>query len=269
MGPDMNYYILYNGGKIFYTDAGEGETVVLLHGYLESSEIWTGFSKRLSEKFRVIAVDLPGHGNSTVYSDLHSMEFMARAVRGLFGSLNINKAILVGHSLGGYVTLAFAELFPDLLKGYCLFHSHPFADSPETLTKREREIKIVMSGKKYLIYSENIQAMFASPNLSTFSEAVSRSNDIASGIGDEGIIAALKGMMSRPSRVGVMEAGKIPLLWILGKLDSHISYDAVQSRVRLPSNAKLIILENSGHMGFVEEEDRSVQILTEFINEVS
>ncbi|MGB8489695.1 MAG: alpha/beta hydrolase [Bacteroidales bacterium] len=265
----MNYYILYNGGKIYYTDAGEGETVVLLHGYLESSEIWRGFSKKLAENFRVISVDLPGHGNSAVYSDRHSMEFMARAVGGLFGSLNIKKAVIAGHSMGGYVTLAFAGLFPDLLKGYCLFHSHPFADSPETLMKREREILIVRSGKKYLIISENIPRMFAASNLSRFGEAVSRSNDIASGIMDEGIIAALKGMMSRPSRVGVMEEGKIPLLWILGKLDIHIPYDTIQSRVRLPSNARVVVLENSGHMGFIEEEDRSVQILSEFINEVA
>ena len=144
----MNYYIHYNGGKIYYSDTGEGEIIVLLHGYLETSEIWSGFAGKLAKKFRIISVDLPGHGLSKVYSESHTMEFMAGAVKVLLENLNIKKVFLTGHSLGGYVALAFLELYPGMLTGYCLFHSHPFTDRPETIEKRDREIKVVQGSQE-------------------------------------------------------------------------------------------------------------------------
>ena len=261
----MKYYILYSGGKIFYSDSGAGETIILLHGYLESSEVWAGYADRLAQRFRVISMDIPGHGQSTVFGECHSMEFIATAVKELLVSLDIKKAILAGHSLGGYVTLAFLELFPERLAGYCLFHSHPFADTPEAHDKREREIQIVRAGKKYLMYPNNIIMMFANDNLEKFSEALQRSQEIASRIPDEGIIAVLNGMMIRPSRLSIIEEGRVPCLWILGKKDNYISYETVLTQVNLPLNAKVVILENSGHLGFIEEEELSVKIVTDFI----
>ena len=260
----MKYYILFNGGKIYYSDSGQGETIILIHGYLESSEVWEDFAKKLSGKFRVISIDLPGHGLSKVYGDCHTMEFMASAVKGLLDCLQIKKVFLAGHSLGGYITLAFVDLYPDMLGGYCLFHSHPFADTPEIVEKRDKEIKIVRSGKKYLLYPENISKMYATKNLEIFRKSVQRSKDIAATIRDEGIIAVLNGMIARPSRLSVIEKGKIPCLWIFGRLDNYISCETVWSKVKLPGNTKVVVLENSGHMGFVEEEELSVKIVEAF-----
>ena len=262
----MKYYIVYNGGKIYYSDLGEGgDTIVLLHGYLESSDIWNGFAKKLAQKFRVISVDLPGHGNSTVYGECHSMEFLATMLKGLLDTLNIKRIFLTGHSLGGYISLAFLELYPDRLKGYSLFHSHPFADTPEVIQKREREIKIVKSGRKFLIYPENVSKMFAEKNLERFREELQHLKDNASRLSDEGIIAVLNGMIGRPSRLAVMERGKVPCLWILGKYDNYISCEAVQAKVRLPENARLIVLEKTGHLGFIEEEEESLGVMVDFI----
>jgi pimeloyl-ACP methyl ester carboxylesterase len=265
----MNYYILYNGGKIYYTDAGEGEPVVLLHGYLETSDIWRGFANRLSPAFRVISIDIPGHGLSKVYGECHTMDFIAGAVRALLENLNIRKAFLIGHSMGGYAAMAFLEHYPEMLKGYCLFHSHPFADTPATIEKREKEIKVVRQGRKYLIYPENISNMYAPENLAKFNEAIQRSKDIASTIRDEGIIAVLNGMMQRPSRQRFMENGKVPCLWILGKKDNYINCDEIRKRINLPANARVVVFENSGHMGFVEEEDLAVKEVTDFITGLS
>lgn len=261
----MKYYIHYNGGKIYYSDLGEGDPIVLLHGYLESSDIWSGFAKKLAQMFRVISVDLPGHGNSTVYSECHSMEFLATMVKGLLDTLNIKRIFLVGHSLGGYITLAFLEQYPGRLKGYSLFHSHPFADTPEVIQKREREIKIVRSGRKFLIYPENVSKMFAEKNLERFREELRHSKDIASRLSDEGIIAVLNGMIVRPSRLAVMEGGKVPCLWILGKYDNYIHCETVQSKVRLPENARVYVLDNTGHLGFIEEEEESLGAMVGFI----
>ena len=261
----MKYYILYNGGKIFYSDSGAGDSIILIHGYLESSDIWNGFAEKLAKKFRVISIDLPGHGRSTIFSECHSMEFMASAINTLMASLDIKRAFLAGHSLGGYVSLAFLDMFPERLTGYCLFHSHPFADSPETRTKREHEIRFVKAGKKYLMYPNNVSMMFADENLTRLPEELQRSKEIASQIPDAGIIAVLNGMMGRPSRVNIMEQGRVPCLWILGKMDNYIPCETVQTKIKVPSNAKVVVLENSGHLGFIEEEDKSVEIMSSFV----
>jgi len=258
----------YSGGKICYTDSGQGTPVVLLHGYLETAEVWYGFAEKLAEKYRVISLDLPGHGLSDIYGSTHTMEFMANVVKELLDNLRIGNVFMAGHSLGGYVTLAFLELFPDSLSGYCLFHSQPFPDTPETIEKRIREIALAREGKKEMFCHENITRMFAGSNLEVFSGAVQRSWEIASELNSEGIIAVLNGMMARPSRLSVMEEGRVPCLWILGEKDNYIPCAAIQARISLPSNARIVILENSGHMGFIEEEDRSVKVITEFVEKL-
>ena len=252
------------GGEICYSDSGSGKTIVLLHGYLESSEIWGSFAFDLAGKFRVLAVDLPGHGRSSVYGEIHTMEFMARAVKELLVSLGVEKAVLAGHSLGGYVTLAFLDLFPEMLSAYCLIHSHPHADSKEATEKRRREIAIVRAGKKELMYPDNVLRMYATSNLERMAEGLRRSKEIASEIPGEGIIAVLNGMINRPSRLKLMEQGRKPCLWFLGSMDNYIDHRAVQAGIKLPANTSVIILGNSGHMGFLEEPVATAEILTRF-----
>ena len=254
----------YKNHQIFFTDSGSGPALVLLHGYLESSEVWNGFAEKLATDFRVIAIDLPGHGQSDIFGEVHTMEFIVGAVKDLLENLTTGKIFLVGHSLGGYVAMAFLELFPEMLSGYCLFHSHPFADSAAALEKRKREIEIVKMGKKHLIYPDNIKRMFADVNLDKFAEELQRSKDIASRIPGEGIIAVLNGMMQRPSRVTVMEEGKVPCLWILGEMDNYIPYDTITGGINLPDNAEVAILRKSGHMGFIEEESLAAKMVKDF-----
>ncbi|MCX6335198.1 MAG: alpha/beta hydrolase [Bacteroidia bacterium] len=262
----MNAFFQYDSGKIHFTDQGIGATIVLIHGYLETAEIWTSFANRLSENFRVITVDLPGHGKSSIYGEVSTMDFMATVVAKLLEYLNIKRAFITGHSLGGYITLAFTDLYPEMLTGYCLFHSHPFADTPETIEKREMETGLVREGKKDQFYPGNVTKMYAPNTLKRFHEALLRSKEIASGISGEAIIAVLKGMMARPSRVSVMEAGRVPCLWILGTMDNYVNYESVLSEVHLPQNAKVVMLKNSGHLGFIEEEDLTMKVITDFVN---
>lgn len=249
---------------IHYTDRGKGEALILIHGYLETSAVWDDFAGRLAERFRVIAVDLPGHGKSDLSDETLTMEYMAGSIKDLIGHLGLKKVFMTGHSLGGYVTLAFLDLWPELLKGYCLFHSHPFENTPENITKRESEISMVQAGNKDLIYPGNIARLFANDNLGKFHSERIRSEKSASEIPGETIIAVLKGMILRPSRVHVMEEGRVPCLWILGTRDNYIDFEKVRSGIKLPPNAELAVLENSGHIGFIEEEDRSLKILSDF-----
>ena len=155
----------------------------------------------------------------------------------------------------------FLKIFPVI----AFFTLSLLPDSPAALEKRKREIEIVKMGKKNLIYPDNVTRMFATSNLEKFSAAVQRSKDIASRIPGEGIIAVLNGMMIRPSRLSFMEEGRVPCLWILGSMDNYIPCEIIQKQVKLPSNARVVVLTDSGHMGFVEEEELSVKIISDFV----
>lgn len=256
--------IQFEGTEVSYFVKGKGNPLVLLHGYLETGEVWHPLTERLSEEFRTITVDLPGHGESGVKGEVHTMEFLAGAVRAVMSDAGEERVMMIGHSLGGYVTLAFAELFPEQLTGYVLFASHPHADSPEAIAKRNREIAIVRAGKKDIMYPANISMMFAAKNLGKMAAELRRSEKIASRIQGEGIIAMLNGMIARPSRQAVVESGRVPLLWMLGRDDLYFSPDMAIRDTRLPQNAEVVILENSGHLGFVEETERSAELITGF-----
>lgn len=255
----------YKNSTIRFKDEGKGTVVVLLHGYLESLEIWNEFSTELAEYCRVVSIDLPGHGKSGVIEKVHTMELLAQTVKSVMDYLNAGKYFLIGHSLGGYVTIAFLELFPECLSGLSLFHSHPLADSYEAIENRKREIKMVKNGKKDLIYTVNIPKAFATDNLEKFSEQVNYAKEIAMDIPEEGIIAVLNGMIDRPDRSDILTRTSLPFLWILGKRDNYIPYKVIVKKIELPKQGKLITLKNSGHMGFMEEKKKSLEAILGFL----
>jgi pimeloyl-ACP methyl ester carboxylesterase len=261
----MSSFLLVKNKKIFFSDRGKGKTVVLLHGYLESSEIWNDFSKKLSKKFRVISFDIPGHGESELLSDEHTMEMIAEAVYRSLKKLDVKMCFMVGHSMGGYVSLMFHKLYPEMLSGFSLFHSHPFADSKETKNNRLREIKLVEDGRKDLIATFNIPFAFASDNTNKFKKEIEAAKTIALKTPQKGIIANLHAMMNRPDLTESLEKTHIPFLYILGKKDNYIDFNTVVSKIKMPVNSEMHVLKNSGHMGFIEEKNESLDILEHFL----
>jgi len=250
---------------IRYKVEGMGTIVVLLHGYLESLDIWSVFSGELMKKFKVICIDLPGHGQSGIISDTHTMEILAEGVKTVLNELNINKCILIGHSMGGYVTMAFADLFPDRLYGYSLFHSTPFRDTEEKKQNRNREIKLVNQGKKEMIFNTNVPKAFANDNLKKLKRKVEQALQIAKNTTDEGVKVILEGMKLRRDRSEILSNSKIPVLIILGRKDNYIPFDLIKERIKLNDKGEIYTLENSGHMGFIEEVEESLRALTSFV----
>ena len=157
-------YVLVKGNKLHYSLQGKGKTIVLLHGFMESLNLWKYFTRRLSSGFRVLSIDLPGHGLSENIRKVHSMELMADTVNAVLKELGIASCHMVGHSMGGYVSLAFAERYPRKLKGLTLFHSHAMADSAEARKNRDRAIKLVSQDK--IGYVQNFfPLLFAEQNI--------------------------------------------------------------------------------------------------------
>ncbi|MFO8234511.1 MAG: alpha/beta hydrolase [Bacteroidales bacterium] len=258
--------LLYKGKKIRYQVQGEGETFFLLHGYLESQEIWDSFATELSKYSRIIRIDLPGHGMSDVFGEIHSMEFMADVVKHVLDFEKQETCILIGHSLGGYVTLAFLEKYPQYLKGFSLFHSHPFADTEQVKAKRKKEIELVKQGQKKTVVDANTPKLFADFNLSRFPDDLKKIKQNTLQFPDDGIIANLNGMMQRPARNIILKETDKPFLLIAGKYDNYIDYDKVISQIDLPEKGKLVTLEHSGHLGFIEEREKSLEEIYEFFS---
>ena len=255
----------FKGKSIRYDIQGEGEPVFLVHGYLESLEIWESLAGKLADHYRVIRMDLPGHGKSEVIQDIHHMELLAESALAVLKKAGEERCTMIGHSLGGYVTLAFLELFPEKLNGFSLFHSHPFADSEQVRQNRQREINLVKEGKQQEIFKTNVPKLFADENLKALYREVEWAGRIAGSTPGEGIIANLKGMMERPDRSELVRSVEKPFLLIAGRKDKYINYQTVIPQIPLPKKGQLVTLENAGHLGFVEEENRSIQTIHDFM----
>jgi len=257
--------------KIRFSDKGKGSVIVLLHGFLESLEVFDEFSDKLSKHFRVISIDLPGHGQTPSIGYVHTMELMAECAKAVFDSLGIRKYVVAGHSMGGYVALAFAELFPQHTAGLCLFHSTAMPDSEEKKKDRDRLAEIVKNdhtpsrnefGTRFVF--DLIPKLFAEENLSLLKEEVAKAKQIALSTPKEGIVAALKGMKERPSRELVLKNADCPVLFIIGKQDVILAWENLLLLAGLPKKSYQLVLEHAGHMGFYEAPEETFKMLKKF-----
>ncbi len=233
----MTGNILYQGKKIKYRDAGQGPAIVLLHGFLENMDMWSYFAKKLSAEFRVITIDLPGFGGSDCLDQVHLMEQMATVVNKVLQHLEVKSCLMIGHSMGGYVTLAFAEKYPRKLHGFGLFHSHAMADTPEARINRNRAIKVVRSDRGAFIFNFFFE-LFAPDNVPRYENEISKLHADALKTSPKAIIAALEGMKCRTDKLEVLIKSKIPVLFILGKQDSRIPFENTMKQATLPTTCR-------------------------------
>lgn len=276
----MEKFIIAAGTALRISDSGYGRTasgrnpesskpvVVLLHGYLESLDVWDGFTESLTPRLRVITLDLPGHGVSEVKGEVHSMEFLADVVRGVLDELGVSKCTIAGHSMGGYAALAFLRKYPEMLDGFILFHSSPNPDSPEKKELRRRETEVVLSGKKDLLAS-TVAMGFAAQNRVRFADEIADLAEQVSLTEDAGIVALLSGMSERPDSNDMLRESKVPQMFILGRHDEYITQPVAEDMVARHPQAGVLWLEDSGHMGFIEEPKESAEAIIRFCERVS
>ncbi len=253
--------------KINFKEQGNGKAIVLLHGFLESLDIWKEFSNQLSKEFRVITIDLPGHGKSESIDKVNTMELMADCVKAVLDYLKINNCIMLGHSMGGYTTLAFADKYPDMLKGFGLFHSSALADTPETKENRNNIIKIVKQDNIKFV-RQFITSLFAPENVKIYEKDIIQQQDIAIKMSKQDIIAAIRGMAERKSMLEALEKSKVPVLFIIGKKDPRISYDKILAQATLPKHSEILMLDNVGHMGYLEAKNETLKTIKCFAEKI-
>ncbi len=234
-----------------YIKKGKGSLVILIHGFLEDHRIWKSLVNRLSDKYMVVALDLPGHGQSPCLGYAHSMELMADLVNELMHHLNKRKCHLVGHSMGGYVALAFAERFADKMHSLSLVCSHASADSTSKKADRTKAMQLVKT-KKALFIESAIPALFYTKNKKQ-TAAINKTKKVANNTSIQGIIAALSGMRDRLEREIILKFAPYPVLIIAGEKDNLIPIESLKEQAKLPDNCQLEILEDVGHMPFYED----------------
>jgi pimeloyl-ACP methyl ester carboxylesterase len=257
--------LLYKNTKISYSDSGKGSAIVLLHGFLENSTMWNSYITSFTEKYRVITIDLLGHGKSECLGYVHTMEDQADMVYAVLQHLKIRKSIFVGHSMGGYVALAFAELYPEYIKGLVLLNSTTYADDHERKINRNRAIK--MAHKEYTsLVQISVTNLFSIDNREGFITEIEQVKEEALKTPLQGYIAAQEGMKLRKNKEQLLHVTSYPKLLILGKKDGVLNYEDNIKQIE-GTNVQLVSFPD-GHMSHIENREELEKVLLDFFKRI-
>ncbi|HQZ23673.1 MAG TPA: alpha/beta hydrolase [Flavobacterium sp.] len=254
--------ILYKNTKISYSDTGKGNAVVLLHGFLENQTMWQDLVPELSKKHRLITLDLLGHGETECMGYVHSMEDNADVVQAVLSKLRIRKAVFIGHSMGGYVALAYAELYPEKIRGFVLLNSTSKADSEERKANRNRAIKAVK--KDYTTFIRlSITNLFSPDNRELLVDEIEKVKNEALKTPLQGVVASLEGMKIRKDREVLLHLTPYPKMLILGKKDPVLIYETTLEQIE--DTAVKLVTFPDGHMSHIENRDELLKVLLDFL----
>lgn len=252
--------------ELSYYDEGEGNPVVLIHGFAGSKQYWDKIIPQLTSDRRVIALDLPGHGESSMSKDKYSIEDMAGIVKDLLNQLELDKVTLFGHSLGGYITLAFAELYPQYLNGYSLVHSTANPDSEDAKKARETNAKKIQEEGAEPFIDGLSRKLFSPENIEVNSKEIKETVEIGMRTKVEGLVSALSAMKNRPNRNQVLEGTELPVLLVAGEQDQIIPAEKTFT-VTKPNIDKKII-KGAGHMSMYEQPEELVKVMKDFLAKI-
>ena len=240
--------------------SGNGKkTLVLLHGFMENTTIWDEMEAHLSKDFTLIKIDLPGHGKSKNYHEINTPDFMSEKVKEVFDFLKLEKINLLGHSLGVYVSLAFADKFPDFLESMTLFFSTTLPDDEEKKNIRKRSIA-VMDENFSTFVKTSIPNLFSNNEKDILEGKIELAKKIAKSNNLEGMKAAQLGMAERPNRTEILEKLDAKILIIAGKYDNAVKTESLLKLIPEKTNIKTYVLD-CGHNGHWEKPTICAEII--------
>ncbi len=258
----MKKQSIYKDINIHYTDSGKGSVVVLLHGFLENLSMWDFIVGALSEKYRVFAIDLLGHGATDNLGYIHTMEDQADMVYSILKENKIRKATFIGHSMGGYVSLAFAELYPDYIKKLILLNSTSNADSQEKKINRDRAIQAVKQNFSTFV-KMSITNLFSDKNRQRLSKEIEEVKSQALKTSLQGVVAALEGMKVRNDREVMLHFAPYPIMLVLGIDDPVLDFEISKKQVE-NTTVEFVALDG-GHMSHLENTEELFSNLMSFL----
>ena len=258
----MEKWLLLKNTKISCTDSGKGATVVFLHGFLENKHMWNKIIPMVSKNKRVLAIDLLGHGQSGCLGYIHTMEIMAETVFAVLKSLRIRKIILIGHSMGGYVSLALAEKKPEIIKGLCLINSTANSDDTSRKTLRLRANKMAKINLSNIVRMSFIN-LFSEKSKCDYKAEIQNALNDALKTPLQGYIACQEGMRIRPNRLTVLKNGSFKKMFVLGKKDPVLSIKKGIQEAQETQSETVVLL--GGHMSHIENTNNLKVAIRAFI----
>lgn len=261
----MEFFATAGSLPLHIRDSRVGEqTIVLIHGYLETMYIWNDFYDSLSKNYRVILIDAPGHGLSSSFP-VNTMDDIATVVNDVLDICKVEKAIIGGHSMGGFISQCCVKKYPERFTKLILFNSHPYIDPVEKKEDREREINIINSGKLDTIAALSIPKMYHPDNLRDCDDKIRETIEICETHDPQGVISSIKGMMLRDSSEELLEISPLPILMITGDTDSFMPLERINKMKEQFPKISIVTIPNSGHNSFIEKEQETLEIVCDFI----
>ncbi len=251
-----------------FTSSGKGKTIVFLHGFCESSEIWEPFVQPFTKDYHIVCIDLSGHGKSIGLGTSTTIEGMAELVNKTIVSVTSDKFILVGHSLGGYVTIAYAEKFPETLAGFCFFHSSAYSDAPDKKENRNKTAEYVKKHGVEAFSNPFVPGLFFGRRKEELNESISFATKIALKMKAENIVNTILAMRDRKERINVLEETILPVAFIVGKDDTAVPFEKSLAQCHLPKQSSVLFLAQTGHMGMFERKIECTLFLKGFFDQV-
>ena len=251
--------LIFNKTQIYYEIQGTGPVYVLLHGFLESMTMWERLIPILTPTKTVITVDLPGHGKSGWVEKEHSMEMMAEIVDNILKVHSIDAITILGHSMGGYVALAYTTIYASSVQKLILLNSTPAEDSSERKINRDRALKLLDKNRTSFI-AMAIPNLFTENTHEKYASEIQMMKNEASNFPLEGIKATILGMKNRKDRVSILKTFQGEKLMICGIHDPIVPFEDSKTLAKqtLTKMSKI----NGGHMGMIENFDEIVKFIT-------
>lgn len=256
-------YSTHKDTPIFYTDQGSGAPVILLHGFLENQEMWDFIAPQLAAQYRVITIDLLGHGNSKCIGYVHTMDDFACAVHAVVEDLALPTMSIIGHSMGGYVGLAFAKAFPEKVTSLCLLNSTPEPDDEERKKLRTRAVKMAKTQYESLVRM-SVGNLFDPELKKQFASEIGNAVKQALKTPVQGYIAANLGMSARDDTTDFWKKSSFKKGMLLGKTDWIIDADQHTEIFKNYTDFHRVLA--GGHMMHITNRDATLNEIINFMS---
>lgn len=252
--------------KIFTTLEGNGPPLLILHSYWGNLCLFDQLTTSLSVNNKVIRIDLPGHGNSGIPPPDYTFDNFVPILSELLIRLNVlEKISIIGHSMGGYVAMAFAVAFPQKTAVLILMHSPIRSADDQSIKLRNREKNLLLRGKMELMLQLTVTSNFAPENILKMKKEIALLFQTAEQVTPEGALSTIYALNHRSGYFEGLQSAQYPVLIIIGKYDKVYRADEQIDDANKIPGASVLVLNHSGHMGFMEEENLVLTRLKEFL----
>lgn len=259
----MTNFTTLNDRKIAYARLGKGFPLVFVHGFCEDRSMWNEFTKPFQDKYSVITVDIGGFGASE-QPEIASIQAMATQVEAVLQVEKIDRCILIGHSMGGYTAMAFAEYFPEYLEGIVMFHTHPFSDTPDKKKVRDKGVEFIQTYGVEKFVTPLVPILFGDNRKLEIRHIINGLIATSKNYSSEAIIGGLIAMKNRPDRSPILEKINCPVQFIIGRLDGAVSWEQSMKQTNIPNISDIQILDDVGHMGMYEAAELTQKMIIDF-----